>query len=237
MTDITSPLPDIRSGRQNLLPVKLALALGFAALADWLFWHQRIGLSMALFAVALLAGSYLANFRTVNRRRSITAAIVLLIALVPAVEELNGLSSPFVIAGLITSVAVLTNPDFSRLSDGVRACRDLLLIGPFRLIGDVAHMTDIRALSTGLTRWFVPLLFGSIFLFLFASANPLIEKWVRLLDIREWSANSTWPAPCSGCSCCRWPGRSFTCAGAAGRNITPPRPRRSPTTPNRRPIF
>ena len=189
MTDITSPLPDIRSGRQNLLPVKLALALGFAALADWLFWHQRIGLSMALFAVALLAGSYLANFRTVNRRRSITAAIVLLIALVPAVEELNGLSSPFVIAGLITSVAVLTNPDFSRLSDGVRACRDLLLIGPFRLIGDVAHMTDIRALSTGLTRWFVPLLFGSIFLFLFASANPLIEKWVRLLDIREWSAN------------------------------------------------
>ena len=189
MTDLASPLPDVRSGAPNLLPVKLALALGIAALADWLFWNQRIGLSMALFAVALLAGSYLANFRIASRRRSLTAAAVLLIALVPAVEELNGLSSLFVIAGIVVSAALLTNPDFSRLSDGARACRDLFLIGPFRLVGDVARTTDIGAISTGLTLWFVPLIFGGIFVFLFASANPLIEKWVRLLDIREWTAS------------------------------------------------
>src|SRR5262249_9901530 len=94
----------------------------------------------------------------------------------------------FLVAGLVVSTAILTNPDFSRLSDALRASRDLFLIGPFRLIGDVTRMTNIRAVSTGLTRWFVPLVFGGMFLFLFASANPLIEKWVGLLDIKEWTA-------------------------------------------------
>jgi hypothetical protein len=179
---LAPPLPDVQSKTRNLLPVKLALALGLAALADWLFWHQRIGLSMALFAVSLLAGSFLANLGGLKPRRSYLAAIVLLVALLPAVEELDFFSLFFVLAGLIVSVALLTNPDFSRLTDGVRACRDLFLIGPFRLVDDAVRMTNVRALTSGFTLWFVPLAFGATFLFLFAAANPLIEKWIRQLD-------------------------------------------------------
>jgi hypothetical protein len=185
MTDLVSPLPGTQPATRNLLPVKLALAFGLAALADWLFWNQRIGLSMALFAVAVLGSSTLANLRALERRRSVIAAAVLFGALLPALEELNFLSFVFGVAGLIVSAAVLTNPDFSRLTDGLRACRDLFLIGPFRLPGDVARMTNIRALSTGLTLWLMPFVFGVVFLCLFVSANPLLEKWINLLDLKE----------------------------------------------------
>src|SRR6185437_15367494 len=107
--------------------------------ADWLFYGQRIGISLALFAIALVAGSALANLHAFAARRTSAAAIVLLLALMPAIEELNFLSMLFVIAGLVASTALLTHPDFSRLTNGMCAFRDLFVTGPFRLIGDVVR--------------------------------------------------------------------------------------------------
>jgi hypothetical protein len=188
MTSLASPLPDVQSDNRQLLPVKLALTLGLAACADWLFWSQRIGLSFVLFAVALFASSWLGNFAGFERRRAAIAAVVLLAGLVPAVEELNTLSFFLAVAALVVSVAILTNPDFSRLTDGLRAFLDLFLIGPFRLVGDVIRMTNVRALTSGFALWFVPLLFSEIFVALFASANPLIERWIRELNPKDASS-------------------------------------------------
>jgi len=185
MTDLASPLPDVQSGERAPLPIKLAMALGLAALADFLFYGERIGISLALFAVALLAGSALTHLGGLDRRRALTAATVLTVALLPAIEELNALSLVLVIAGLGASAAVLTHQDLSRLTDGLRAFRDLYLIGPFRLTGDVIRMTNARALTTGFTLWLVPVAFGLIFLYLFAAANPLIERWIRDLNPTE----------------------------------------------------
>jgi uncharacterized protein DUF4153 len=188
MTSLAPPLSDVPPASQNLLPVKLALGLGLTALADWLFYDQRIGISLVLFAIALVAGSLLANRHAFAPRRTSAAAIVLLLALIPAIEELNSFSVVFVVAGVVVSTALLTHPDLSRLTNGLRAFRDLFLTGPFRLIGDVTRMTNTKALSTGLTHWLVPLVFGVIFIWLFASANPLIASWIRMLDVREASA-------------------------------------------------
>ena len=185
MTSLASPLPDVQSDNRHLLPVKLALTLGLAACADWLFWSQRIGLSFVLFAVALFASSWLGNFAGFERRRAAIAAVVLLAGLVPAVEELNTLSFFLAVAALVVSVAILTNPDFSRLADGLRAFLDLFLFGPFRLIGDVIRMTNVRAFTSGFALWFVPLLFSAIFVALFASANPLIERWIPELNPKD----------------------------------------------------
>src|ERR1700761_1716694 len=79
MPILASPLPDVRS-ESPLLPFKLAIALGLAALADWLFYVQRVGLSMALFAVALFVATWLGNLAGFERRRLATAAGVLLVA-------------------------------------------------------------------------------------------------------------------------------------------------------------
>jgi hypothetical protein len=43
-------------------------------------------------------------------------------------------------------------------------------------------MFSLPALTAGFTVWFIPVLLGSIFVFLFASANPLLEKWISLLN-------------------------------------------------------
>jgi len=187
MTSLASPLPDTQAETRNLLPAKLALALGLTALADWLFYDQRIGISMTLFAIVLFAGSWLGNRVGISWRRTATAALVLFFGLVPAVEELNGLTFLFIVATLAYAISILTNPDFSRITDGLRAFRDLYLIGPFRFIADVLRMCSRKDLTAGFAKWFVPVAFGLIFLLLFSSANPLIEKWIRELN----PANST----------------------------------------------
>jgi Domain of unknown function (DUF4173) len=186
MTSLASPLPEVRSDSHHLLPFKLAITLGLTALADWLFYAQRVGLSMALFAVVLFAASWLGNMIGFDRRRLTTAAIVLLVGLIPSVEDLNGLSLLFVVASLGFSVSILTNPDLKRLFlDRFGAFRDLFLIGPFRLIGDVIRLLSALDFTGGFAMWFVPITLGAVFVGLFASANPLIAKWISLLDPKD----------------------------------------------------
>jgi hypothetical protein len=190
MTDIASPLPDVRSEASNLLPLKLALTIALAALADWLIYAQRVGLSMAPFAIVLFAASWLGNRIRFDRRRLLIAITVLIAGLIPAIEDLNTLSLLFVVAGLGFAVSILTNPEPKRLFlDRLGAFRDLFLIGPFRLPVDVIRMLDVRDLSTGIAMWLVPVVFGLLFVMLFASANPLIEKWVSLLNPADWPSN------------------------------------------------
>ncbi len=175
------PLPDVQSINRNPLLLKLALVFGLTALADLMFWNQHVGLSFAVFAAALFAGTWLGNLVTPGRRRAAIAVVVFLAGLVPAIEAFDTLSCALAVAALGGSVAILTNPDFSRITDGVRAFVDLFLIGPFRLIGDAVRMTNVGAIVSGFALWFVPLLFSVIFIALFASANPLIEYWIREL--------------------------------------------------------
>jgi hypothetical protein len=190
MTDIASPLPDVRSEARNFLPLKLAITIALAALADWLFYAQRVGLSMALFAVVLFAASWLGDRVSFDRRRLLFAIGVLIAGLIPAIEDLNALSLLFVVSGIGFAVSILTNPEPKRLFlDRFGAFRDLFLIGPFRLPVDVIRMLDVRDLSTGIAMWLVPVVFGLLFVLLFASANPLIEKWVSLLNPADWLSN------------------------------------------------
>ncbi len=183
MTSFASPLPDVHADARNLLPVKLAITLGLTALADWLFYDQRIGISMTLFAMALFIGSWLGNLVGLNWRRTVTAALVLFVGLVPAVEELNGLTFLFIVAALAYAISILTNPDLKQLFFGrLGAFRDLYLIGPFRFAGDLIRLLSMNDLTAGFAKWFVPVAFALIFLLLFASANPLIEKWIKELN-------------------------------------------------------
>src|SRR5512138_1585700 len=57
MTSFAPPLFEFPLSTRIGLPVKLGIAIGIAALADVLFWHQRIGLSMVPFAALLFAAA------------------------------------------------------------------------------------------------------------------------------------------------------------------------------------
>ena len=87
MADFTAPASNAGSVHEGTFPVKAAIVLALAALSDWLFYGHGIGISAAVFAVAVACGSLLANLATLNRKQVLLAGVLLLVALVPAIEE------------------------------------------------------------------------------------------------------------------------------------------------------
>ncbi|MCK1642936.1 DUF4173 domain-containing protein [Bradyrhizobium sp. 157] len=182
MTDLTTPASDAGSAQASPLPVKPAIALALAALADWLFYGQQIGISAVVFALALALGSLVANFATLNKNRMLLAGALVLAGLVPAIEEFNAASLAFMTLALGFGLLLTTNPQRYKLGEQAAALCDLFLVGPFRFFRDAIGLFNLPTLKTGLTIWFIPLALGGIFVLLLVSANPLLEKWIRLMN-------------------------------------------------------
>ena len=182
MTDLFTPASDAGSVREGTFPAKAAILFALAVLADWLFYGHGIGISAALFAVALACGSLLANVSTLNRKLLPLACALLLAALVPAIEEFNAASLTFMVLALGVGLLLTTNRDQHGLGERAAALCDLYLVGPFRLFRDAVGAFNLPALRNGFAVWFIPVALGSIFVFLLVSANPLLEKWIRLLN-------------------------------------------------------
>ena len=184
--DICNDL-DAESGKQiqPIAAIKLAIALALAALADWLFYGERVGLSLVIFAIAIASGSALANHAMLNQRRAVLGGIVVIAGLVPAIEELNAVSFVIMILSLALSLLLTTNPDTTEFGERARALRDFLLIGPFRIFRDAMRIVQISKLTSftrGLVVWIIPAVLSAVFIALFATANPLIERGIALLD-------------------------------------------------------
>jgi hypothetical protein len=183
MTSLSSMAPDVRPAKENVFPIKLAIALSLAALADWLFYGQRIGISAVVFTIALTCGSLLANFFRVNSRQTLLAGILVLAGLVPAFEEFNVVSLAFIVLALGVGLLLITGHKLNGLTARSVALCDLFLIGPFRFFGDAAGAFNLPAITSGFIVWFIPVVLGSIFAFLFVSANPLLEKWISVINL------------------------------------------------------
>ena len=113
MADFTAPASHATSVREGTFPVKAAIVLALAALADWLFYGHGIGISATIFAVAVALGSLLANLATLNRKQVPLAGLLLLVALIPAIEEFNIASLTFMVLALGTGLLLTTNRDRS----------------------------------------------------------------------------------------------------------------------------
>ncbi|MGY3479017.1 DUF4153 domain-containing protein [Bradyrhizobium ottawaense] len=183
MTSLASTIAaDLQPLRHSSIPAKLGLALVLAALADWLFYGHRIGLSLALFAVATACVSVLFNHAALNLRRALIGTAILIAGLAPAVEELNTLSLLILGAALLIALLLATNPETTGLADGVRALRNFVLLGPFRFFLDAPQVFNASALTRGIARWLLPAALSTVFVALFAAANPVIEQWVFMLN-------------------------------------------------------
>ena len=127
MVDFTAPASDAGSVQEGTFPVKAAIVLALAALADRLFYGHGIGISATIFAVAVACGSLLANLATLNRKQVLLAGVLLLVALVPAIEEFNVASLTLMVLALGTGLLLTTNRDRHRL--GERAAALAILSG------------------------------------------------------------------------------------------------------------
>lgn len=183
MTSLASTIAaDIRPIRHSSIPAKVGLTLALAALADWLFYGERIGLSLSLFAIATACVSVLFNHAVLDLRRALTGAAILVAGLVPAVEELNPLSFLILVVALLMALLLATNPETTELVERIRALRSLVLLGPFRFFPDVLQIFNMSAFTRGIALWLLPATLGTVFVALFALANPVIEQWLSLLN-------------------------------------------------------
>ncbi|WKA30700.1 DUF4153 domain-containing protein [Bradyrhizobium roseum] len=189
MADLITPASDASTVQQSAMPIKPAIVIALAALADWLFYGESIGISAVIFSLALASGSLLVNFATFRNRQALPVGILLLLGLMPAIEELNFSSLLFIIMTFGICLQVAGNRPFETLGQRALALRDLYVFGPFRFLRDVPAMFDRSAAAATIAIWIVPLVLGCVFTFLFASANPLIEKWIRLVTPDDASSH------------------------------------------------
>lgn len=183
MTSLASTIAaEIQPMRHSSLPAKLGLALTLAALADWLFYGERIGLSLTLFAVAIACVSVLFNHSALDFRRAAIGGAVVTLGLVPAIEELNTLSFLILVTSLTIALLLATNPETTELADRARALRNFFLLGPFRFLPDALQVFNMSAFTRGIALWVLPAALSTVFVALFAAANPVIEQWVSLLN-------------------------------------------------------
>ncbi|TQF26759.1 hypothetical protein UNPF46_32790 [Bradyrhizobium sp. UNPF46] len=183
MTSLASTIiEEIKPIGHSSIPAKVGLALALAALADWLFYGHRIGLSLTLFAIALAAVSAHFNRAALDWRRAMIGSAIFAAGLVPAMEELNTLSFLLLAASLAIALLLVTNAEATGLAERVRALRNLVLLGPFRFFLDAPQAFSASALTRCIAQWLLPAALSTVFVALFAAANPVIEQWVSLLN-------------------------------------------------------
>jgi len=183
MTSLASTIAaEIQPIRHSSIPAKVGLALVLATLADWLFYGQRIGLSLTLFAIAMACVSVLFNHAALDLRRAMIGTAILVAGLVPAIEELNMLSFLILTMALAIAHLIATNPETTELTERARALRNFVLFGPFRFFLEALQVFNMSAFTRGLALWLLPATLSTVFVALFAAANPVIEQWVSLLN-------------------------------------------------------
>ena len=165
MAEFSTPAPNAGSLQENDFPVKPPIALALAALADWLFYDQRVGVSAVVFAIALACGALLGNFARLDRTQLLLASALLLVALMPTVEEFNAASFFFIVLSLGVGLLLTTNRKLTHVGEQAAALCDLYLTGPFKLLRDAVRVFSLPALTASFTVWFIPVLLGSIFVF------------------------------------------------------------------------
>jgi hypothetical protein len=189
MTDTSSctdPITAVPVETGGIEPFKAAFVIALAALADWLFYGHDIGISAALFLAALGGAAIAANPRRASRRETGAAVAVMVAGFVPMVIQPSFLAAIFGVVGVAYAAMTTTET-------GTRWTRRLNEAG--RLIFDTTWRAPLdlsRALRTqagkpprfgSLVGWIVPLGLGTVFLLLFANANPLIESFLSAIDL------------------------------------------------------
>ena len=191
MTSSVIAINSIASLRSSW-PWRIAVVAILTAFADWLFFHQIVGVSLALFVLAVAAGVLLTNRTDVSRRERLIYGGILVAAILPILEAVNVISVLIAAVGISAfslGVAAALNGD---VKERIISIGWFLISGPFQFVRDLPLFHDWareRGGTTGLTvvqGWIVPLAFGAIFVGLFAAANPLIEDWFA-----QWSVGST----------------------------------------------
>lgn len=168
------------------------LVLGLTALGDWLFYGRTIGLSLALFLIALAASVPLTNTVQRDGRARGLALAVLILGILPLLENVGLLAVLFGIGGLAAATVLMTGGLAPGRPAILGTVRRMLVAGPVQIVPDLAAGVS-RQRAAGAPRWrwqpiigwVTPILLAALFGVLFAAANPLIDAWLSAVS---WSS-------------------------------------------------
>jgi Domain of unknown function (DUF4173) len=173
-------------------PWRIAIVALLTALADWLFFRHDVGITFALFILALGIAVLLVNRAgTSGGERAIYAGIMIA-AILPSVESVNIVSVLIAGFGVGCFALGVTGALRGGVIERLLTIGWLLVSGPLQLVRDLpllrpwVNQHGGVARFTALRGWIVPLGLGAVFLALFAAANPVLSHWLA-----QWLAGDT----------------------------------------------
>lgn len=169
---------------------RFGVAVLFAALADFLFYGQPVGITLFLFGMTLAAAAAAIQPSALSAGRVWFKPVALLVGLLPVLENVGALSVAIglaALAGFALSLVGRLRRGFARIAGQVAL---FLLAAPFRFVHDffrwrkAARRLGLRRIRfAAIAVWIMPLTLGAVFLALFGTANPVIEYWLSLIDL------------------------------------------------------
>ncbi|HEX2762633.1 MAG TPA: DUF4173 domain-containing protein [Allosphingosinicella sp.] len=188
--EIAAPaFPAVRLGRRYSFAQKLILGTLLVTLADHLFFFQRLGATLGIFAAAL-TGAILVATPAIGRSRDglVAAALALLYALLLADDPSVLALALFALAATLAALL----PRTRGFDDGWRWAKRLLLHAFFSALApfmDWARLRQARRrrgparLGRLIPVLILPIVGSLVFLALFSAANPLIESAFSRIDL------------------------------------------------------
>ena len=180
--------------------LKCVAAAALVAEADFLFYGHPPGISILIFALTLATISMVTNPVIANRRTMAIAPFVLIVSLIPIIEDCNLLSELFAALGVATFALMMTTELTGSLRLRARRATHLLAAGPGQVVQSLAGIQapthakgEITSRVSALVVWVVPLTLSGVFLWLFVAANPVMETLVAQLDLRDLLAQISIP--------------------------------------------
>lgn len=158
--------------------------------ADLLFWHQNLGISVVLFALALSSSILALKPGGASRRQTVTAFLFELICNLPVVEQLQPLSFLFTVIGVIVLIVWAVYGRVVEWWQAALAFLRISLVGPLVLpVTIVEELKGAQAkmdLNRQVKALILPMSVGLVFLFLLASANPILERFLEQFSALEF---------------------------------------------------
>lgn len=178
-------LRTVSPSRLTHRPPRWLFMPALVALGDQLFYEYSLGISVAVFLAALAATVPLANSVQRDARNLGMALVLLVLGLLPLVEDTGWLAILFGIGGLLAFAVIVTGGLASGWGATLNAMRCMLIAGPFQIVFDAAvgltnSVGAVRRWRVGaVVGWILPVVLTGLFAALFVSANPLIDAWLK----------------------------------------------------------
>lgn len=168
------------------LTPKATAALLLVGAADFLLFDQPDGIALPLFCGLIVVALVATAARGAAGVRRVALALA---ALLPMVEAISPLSMTVALFGLAAFALSLSGRLPAGLAGMARQVGALLLGAPLRLPRDMmrarkaAKRLRLGARSGTIAVWTLSVALGAVFLALFGAANPIIDRWLALLDV------------------------------------------------------